>query len=41
MAWSRARLEISGPLTPCAAGFIEWLGHKGYAQTTVRTHQRR
>ncbi|MGW6443476.1 hypothetical protein [Lentzea sp. NPDC055074] len=41
MTWSRARLEISGPLAPYAAGFTEWLGHNGYAPTTVRTHQRR
>ena len=41
MTWSRARLEIHGQLTPYAAGFTEWLGHNGYAPTTVRTHQRR
>lgn len=41
MTWSRARLEISGPLAPYAAGFTKWLGHKGYASTVVRTHQRR
>ncbi|GGM93409.1 hypothetical protein GCM10011609_33650 [Lentzea pudingi] len=41
MTWSRARLEISGPLAWYAAGFAEWLGHNGYAPTTVRTHQRR
>lgn len=41
MTWSRARLEISGPLVPYAAGFTEWLGHKGYASAVVRVHQRR
>lgn len=41
MTWSRARLEISGPLAPYEAGFTKWLGHKGYAPTVVRTHQRR
>jgi integrase/recombinase XerD len=41
VTWSRARLEISGPLAPYEAGFTKWLGHKGYAPTVVRTHQRR
>lgn len=41
MTWSRARLEISGPLAPYEAGFTEWLAHKGYASAVVRIHQRR
>jgi integrase/recombinase XerD len=39
--WSRARLEIAGPLAPFEAGFTKWLGHKGYAPAVVRVHQRR
>lgn len=41
MTWSRARLEMSGPLAPYEAGFIKWLGRKGYASMVVRVHQRR
>ncbi len=41
MTWSRARLEISGPLAPFEAGFTEWLRRKGYASAVVRVHQRR
>jgi integrase/recombinase XerD len=39
--WSRARLEISGPLAPYAPGFTEWLVRKGFAPAVVRIHQRR
>jgi site-specific recombinase XerD len=41
VTWSRARLEISGPLTPFEAGFTDWLRRKGYAPAVVRIHQRR
>jgi integrase/recombinase XerD len=41
VTWSRARLEISGPLAPFAAGFTEWLQGKGYRPAVVRIHQRR
>lgn len=41
MSWSRARLNISGPLEPYEAGFTQWLGRKGYASAVVRIHQRR
>ncbi len=41
MTWSRARLEISGPLAPFEVGFTEWLVRKGYAPAVVRIHQRR
>jgi len=41
VTWSRARLEISGPLAPFEAGFTEWLRRKGYASAVVRVHQRR
>jgi integrase/recombinase XerD len=41
MTWSRAQLVMSGPLAQYEAGFTKWLGHKGYASTVVRTHQRR
>lgn len=41
MTWSRARLEISGPLAPYEAGFTTWLGRRGYAPVVVRVHQRR
>jgi site-specific recombinase XerD len=41
VTWSRARLEISGPLAMFEAGFTEWLRCKGYAPTVVRIHQRR
>jgi hypothetical protein len=41
MMWSRARLEMSGPLAPRGAAFTKWLGHKGYAPTVVQIHRRR
>jgi site-specific recombinase XerD len=41
VTWSRARLEISGPLALFEAGFTEWLRCKGYAPAVVRIHQRR
>jgi integrase/recombinase XerD len=41
VTWSRARLEISGPLAPFEAGFTDWLRRKGYAPAVVRIHQRR
>jgi integrase/recombinase XerD len=41
VTWSRARLEISGPLAPYAPGFTEWLGRKGFAPAVVRVHRRR
>jgi integrase/recombinase XerD len=41
VTWSRARLEIFGPLAPFEAEFTEWLGRKAYAPTVVRIHQRR
>ena len=41
MTWSRARLEMSGPLAPYEAGFTEWLVGKVYAPAVVRIHQRR
>ena len=41
MTWSRAWLEVSGPLAPFAAGFTEWLQGKGYTPAAVRIHQRR
>jgi integrase/recombinase XerD len=41
VTWSRARLEMSGPLAPYEAGFTEWLVHKGYTPAVVRIHQRR
>jgi integrase/recombinase XerD len=41
VTWSRARLEISGPLAPFETGFTEWLRRKGYAPAVVRIHRRR
>jgi len=41
VTWSRARLEMFGPLAPYEAGFTEWLVGKGYAPAVVRVHQRR
>lgn len=41
MTWSRARLEVSGPLAPFVAGFTDWLVGKGYTPAAVRIHQRR
>lgn len=41
MGWSRARLEISGPLTPYFPGFTQWLDRHGYAPAVTRIHQRR
>jgi integrase/recombinase XerD len=41
VTWSRARLEMSGPLAPYEEGFTRWLGGKGYVPAVVRTHQRR
>jgi integrase/recombinase XerD len=41
MGWSRARLEISGPLAPYFLGFTQWLSPQGYEPAVVRIHQRR
>jgi site-specific recombinase XerD len=41
VSWSRARLEISGPLAPYEPGFTEWLGRRCFAPAVVRVHQRR
>jgi site-specific recombinase XerD len=41
MGWSRARLEISGPLASYFSGFTQWLSRQGYEPAVVRIHQRR
>jgi integrase/recombinase XerD len=41
VTWSRARLEMFGPLAPFEPGFTDWLGRRGYTPAVVRIHQRR
>jgi integrase/recombinase XerD len=41
MGWSRARLEVSGPLAPYFPGFARWLTCRGYEPAVIRIHQRR